>query len=95
MIECLETDSGVTLSLKVQPNAKKSRVVGLHGDKLKVAVTAVPEDGKANKAVIALLSKELGIKASMMSIVSGLTSRDKKIFIEGGSKDSVKKFFNI
>lgn len=83
MIELIENDSGLTVSLKVQPNAKRNTIIGEHGNKLKLSVTAVPENGKANKAVVVLLSKELGIKASNIQIVSGFTSRDKKVHIKG------------
>ena len=69
------------MSVKVQPNASKDRVVGEHADQIKIAVTVAPEKGKANKAVIKVLSKWLGVKSSDIQIISGETSRDKKVFI--------------
>ncbi len=90
MIDIIETDSGVTISLKVQPNAKKNAIIGEHGNLLKIAVTAVPEKGKANKAVIDMLAKKLKIKKSRVSVVAGLTTREKKVYLEGISLDNFK-----
>jgi len=81
MINVRKVDGGVVVSVKVQPNASKDRVVGEHADQIKIAVTVAPEKGKANKAVIKVLSKWLGIKSSDIQIISGETSRDKKVFI--------------
>jgi len=54
---------------------------------LKARVTAVPEKGKANKALIALLSKSLKVPKSMITVVSGETSRQKILRIEGDPED--------
>lgn len=91
MIETFKTDSGVTLSVKVQPNAKKEGIIGEHNNKLKVAVTAAPEKGKANKALINLIAKGLDIKPSQVNLISGLTSRDKKIHIKGIAPEDLKR----
>ena len=91
MIEAFETDTGVTFLVKVQPNAKKNSIVGEYGNRLKVTVTAPPEKGKANKAVIDLISKELKIKASCVSVVSGQTAKDKKIHIKGESLEYLRQ----
>lgn len=72
-----------TLQVRVTPKAKASRIVKettQDGSILyKVYVTVVPEDGKANIAVIALLAKAMGVPKSSLSITRGLTSRDKTI----------------
>jgi hypothetical protein len=67
----------------VQPSARHNAVTGSHAGALKVAVTAAPERGKANKAVIAVLAKALGIKRSQIEQLSGLTSQDKRFLIRG------------
>ncbi len=82
MIDVRKVEGGVIVSVKVQPNASKDRVVGEHANQIKIAVTVAPEKGKANKAVIKILSQRLGIKSSDMQIISGQTSRDKKVFIK-------------
>lgn len=66
-----------TLTVRVTPKAAADRVVEEGEGTYKVYVTCVPEDGKANKAVIALLAKHLGIAKSRLEIVRGETSRDK------------------
>ncbi len=62
-------------------------VVGVEGDRLKIKVTAIPEKGKANQAVIKLLSKYLGIPKSAMTITSGETSKLKTVLIQEISID--------
>ncbi len=91
MINIKEVGGGVVVSVKVQPNASKDRVVGEYADQLKIAVTVAPEKGKANKAVIKVLSKSLGIKSSYIEILSGETSRDKKILIKNISEEDFNR----
>ncbi len=91
MINVRKVEGGVIVSVKVQPNASKDRVVGEHADQLKIAVTVAPEKGKGNKAVIKLLSKSLGVKNSDIEILSGETSRDKKVLIRNITKEGFSK----
>ncbi len=74
-----------TLRIRVTPKAKSARIkkeINADGDIFyKVYVTVAPEDGKANDAVIKLLSKSLGVAKSCLSITHGHTSRDKIIKI--------------
>ncbi|ACJ00243.1 DUF167 domain-containing protein [Rhodospirillum centenum] len=83
---------GVRVALRVTPKASRTAVQGpMDGPEgrtlLKLAVTAVPEDGKANAAVIALLAKHWRLPKSSMSIVSGGTDRTKVLFIAGDAAD--------
>ena len=73
--------AGVVLSIRVQPGARKNSIHGVHDGALKVSVRAAPEDGKANDAIMELLKKSLGIKRNQIEILSGQTSRNKKILI--------------
>jgi len=77
------------LRLRLQPGAKVSRVVGYHGDRLKIAIAAPPADGKANAALIKWLSSELGLTQKAVEIVAGLTTRDKQVLIHGGAQAGV------
>ena len=70
------------LRLRVSPRAKRNAVLGLRGDVLKVSVTAVPERGKANEAVVDLLAEALGVAPSSIEIVAGATSKDKVVAID-------------
>ena len=86
------TPGGVRVRLKVTPKAKHNQIGGLldepdGGKALKVAVTAAPEDGKANAALIALLAKEWGVAKSAISVVSGATDRRKLVEIRGPSQE--------
>ena len=75
-----------TVHVKVAPKAKAERIkkeMREDGTALyKIYVTAAPEDGKANEAVIKLLAKNLGVAKSSLTIIRGHTSRDKVIKIE-------------
>ena len=93
MINVTENDSGIIIPLKVQPNASKEKIIGEHNGQLKIAVTAVPEKGKANKAVIKLLAKKLNTKISCIRIISGETSREKTVFIKELKASSLALLF--
>ena len=77
----MATDS-VRLTVQVQPNAKRSEVLGFENGVLRMKVSAPPVEGKANKGVIELLSKALGIKKSNIEIQKGATSKRKVVMIE-------------
>lgn len=85
-------DDHLRLSVRLTPNGGRDSIDGSDEDAegtryLKMRVTAVPEDGKANKALIALLSKKLRARKSAISIVSGETSRKKILRIDGDPED--------
>lgn len=86
MITLTESPLGLVLSVRAQPGARKNAVLGDHAGALKVAVTAAPEDGKANKAIRDLLAKTLGLKRSQVELSSGAASRDKRFVIQGIGK---------
>jgi uncharacterized protein YggU (UPF0235/DUF167 family) len=67
---------GTTITLRVTPKAARNRIVAEEGV-LRVYVTTVPEDGKANAAVLKLLAKALGVPKSRLTLLRGHTSRDK------------------
>ncbi|MBT3878756.1 MAG: YggU family protein [Candidatus Scalindua sp.] len=91
MLNIRKVEGGIVVSVKVQPNASKDRIVGEHADQIKIAVTVAPEKGKANKAVVKVLSRWLGIKSSDIEIVSGETSRDKKVFIRNINEEDINR----
>lgn len=71
------------LRVRVVPGAKVEKIA-IENDTPKIWIRTAPEDGKANKAVISLLAKLLGIPANRFTIVQGQTSRDKRIRIISG-----------
>ena len=70
-------------AIKVVPGASRDRIVGPLGDALKVAVSKPPEVGAANKAVVALLAKTLGVAPSQVQVVRGHTSPRKEVLVTG------------
>jgi uncharacterized protein (TIGR00251 family) len=77
------------LYLKVTPNAGRSEITGETGGILQVKVAAPPVKGKANRELIALLSRLLGVKKPAITIVKGQTSRNKVVIIEGLKRDEI------
>jgi len=72
------------VDLRVVPNASKDEIVGWMDDgRLKVKVHAVPEGGRANRALAEFLAKALGIPKKAVTIETGTTSREKTVRIEG------------
>ena len=76
-------DGSGILTLHIQPGAKKTEITGLHGEALKIRLAAPPVDGKANAALIAFLAKACGVSKSSVELVSGDTSRAKRVRIHG------------
>jgi len=70
------------LRIRLQPRAARSRIVGRHGEVIKVQVHAPPVDGAANAALIELLADMLAVPRRAVRIVRGTTSRDKLVDIE-------------
>jgi uncharacterized protein (TIGR00251 family) len=82
-------DQGVRLQVKITPGSSRTRILGPHGDCLKIAVSAPPEKGKANQSVIEFLSERVGLPRQKIQVVSGPTSPRKVILLTGVSPDSV------
>lgn len=80
------TDGRITLTLHIQPGAKKTEIAGLHGDALKIRLAAPPVDGKANEALIRFLAETLGIARSAICLKSGQTARRKVLEIQANDK---------
>src|SRR5437588_11901334 len=83
MIEVMEHAEGCVLPVRAQPGARKSGIVGEQAGALKVAVSAPPEDGRANKALVETLREALDLKRSQVELLSGATSRNKRFLIRG------------
>jgi uncharacterized protein (TIGR00251 family) len=81
---------GVVLSLHIQPGARRTETAGLHGEALKIRLAAPPVDGKANEALIAYLAKALGVPKANVELISGQTSRAKRVRIAGMGVETAK-----
>ena len=76
-------DGHVIVDVHVQPRSGRTAVVGRHGAALKLRVAAPPADGRANEATCELLARTLGVAPTAVSLVSGATSRSKRLRVEG------------
>jgi len=76
---------GITLALRVQPRASRDEVAGLHGDRLKVRITAPPVDGAANEHLRRFLAGLFGVAPSQVRLLKGETGRDKLVEIGGST----------
>jgi uncharacterized protein len=81
----------VRVRVRVVPGAKSAAVVGRHGESWKVRVTAPPERGRANDAVVELLSTRLGMSARDVAVVSGASGRDKVVELRGVSAEEAER----
>ena len=73
----------VTLTLHIQPAARKTEVAGLHGDALKIRLAAPPVDGKANACLLAFLADRCGVSRAAVRLRSGDSSRRKVVELAG------------
>jgi uncharacterized protein (TIGR00251 family) len=73
--------SSASIKVKVQPKASRNEVLGYQDDTLRLRVTAPPEGGKANEAVISLLAEALGVAKSQVKILRGHRSREKLVSV--------------
>jgi uncharacterized protein (TIGR00251 family) len=83
MIAVTPHAEGCLLPVRAQPGARKNAVLGAQAGALKVAVTAPPEEGRANQALTEALRAALGLKRSQVELVGGAKSRQKSFLIRG------------
>lgn len=83
MLSTQKVNDGVIFKIKVQPGAAKNEIVEIQGDALKIKVNAPPVKGKANKTLVGFLAEKLGVKKSVVEIISGHRGKVKKIKIVG------------
>ncbi|PKB63939.1 MAG: hypothetical protein BZY80_04620 [SAR202 cluster bacterium Io17-Chloro-G2] len=80
-----------TIRVRVQPKASGNQILGFREDILRLRVTAPPEDGAANAAVVRLLAQTLGVSRSKLEVVRGHASRDKVIRVSSLNAQEVKQ----
>jgi uncharacterized protein (TIGR00251 family) len=88
----LESNSrGVILPVRANAGARRNGIVGVRNGALRVAVTAAPEKGKANRAIIDLLAKSFQLPKSSIELVSGETSPKKRFLLAGTNEALVSQ----
>src|SRR3569623_424301 len=75
-----EVKDGVRILVHAQPGAKRTEIVGVHGDALKIRIAAIPEGGEANAELLEFIARLLDAPASLLF---GATSRSKVVFVSG------------
>src|SRR5918912_585444 len=88
-------DGSVVIRLHVQPGAGRTAVVGRHGDAVKVRVAAPPEGGRANDAVVALMAASFDVKLAQVTLVSGQSSRAKRVKLDGIAESKVERLLEL
>ncbi len=91
MLSLADHPEGCILPVRAQPGARKNAIQGEHGGALKVTVTARPQDGAANKAIIEVLREVLDLKRSQIELIAGAASRDKRFLIRGLTRQKLEE----
>ena len=91
MIDLQSHAAGTILPVRARPGARRNEIRGEQNGTLKVCVTQSPEKGKANKALIALLAKELRLRKSQIELLAGETSHDKRFLVRDLTPDEVSE----
>ncbi len=86
--------ASATLSVRIQPRASRNEIVSMEGGGIKIRLSAPPVDGAANEALVKFLAGEFGVAKSQVEIVSGHTSKNKIVRIEGISQDAAEELLN-
>lgn len=85
---------GLAIKVFVQPRSSRNAIIGLHGDAVKIKLTAPPVGGAANKMCIEFLAKHLKLPKSSVEILSGHSSRTKQVLLscaENDHKEDIRK----
>ena len=85
-------ESSITIEVQVQPKSSRDEITAYQSGRIKIRVTAPPEDGKANERVREIIAEEFGVSKSMVQIVKGQKSRLKIIKISGTSEGEYNSF---
>ncbi len=88
------TAEAVTLSVRIQPRASKNEIIRREDGGIKIRLTAPPVDGAANEALVRFLADTFSVSKSQVGIVSGHTSRDKIVRVEGVGKADAEEVLN-
>lgn len=79
---------GISLEVLVQPRASRTRVLGVHDGRLKIALAAPPVDGEANQALVEFLAGALGVRRAEVTLLRGETGRRKTVRVAGAGAEA-------
>jgi uncharacterized protein (TIGR00251 family) len=83
-------EASTRIRLRVSPGSRRPALAGRHGSAWKVRVSAPPERGRANDAVVALIADTLGLAPAAVELVAGETSRDKVVLLHGIAEEDAE-----
>jgi uncharacterized protein (TIGR00251 family) len=86
-----EPATEVGVKIRVIPNARRSEVVGEHGEAVKLKVASPAVEGKANEAVLALVAHRLGVGVRDVHVISGAKTRDKVVGVRGWGGAEIRR----
>jgi uncharacterized protein (TIGR00251 family) len=92
-VSVASSHGAVRFSVRVQPRAARSEVVGAHGDALRIRVAAPPVEGAANSELVSFLAKRFGVPKSAVQVVRGARGREKLVEVQGISEDQVHALY--
>ncbi len=93
MVEFTEHDDTLIFSVRVIPRSSRSEIIGEYNGVLKIKLNSPPVDGAANAELVKLLAKEFDLSKSQVEILSGNTSKLKKVKISGLNKNARPDIF--
>ncbi len=89
-----QQDGSLVLTVYIQPRASRTRISGLHGEALKLCITAPPVDGRANRAVVEYIADFFNLPKKHVTITSGLQSRTKRLTIDNISLATARELLD-
>jgi uncharacterized protein (TIGR00251 family) len=92
LLNISESNGSISFSIRVIPRSSKSEIVGEHDSALKIKLKSPPVEGAANEELIVFLSKLLNTPRSNIEILSGRSSRSKRIRVTGLTKRDIDRF---
>jgi len=95
LIKYSQTEGGITFSVRVQPRAHRTEIVGEIDGSLKIRIAAPPVDGEANAECERFLAKHFRVNRNNVEIISGLSSKNKVIRIAGIKSDQFEKLLTL
>jgi uncharacterized protein len=90
-----DSPEGAVMTVHVQPNASKTEFAGLHGGALKFRVAAPPAEGEANEALCVYLAERFGLPKKAVVVLSGESSRKKRLLLAGATADRVQAVLRV
>ena len=92
MLNISESDGSFLFSVRVMPRSSTTEIVGEHDGALKIKLKSPPVDGAANEELVRFLSKSLNVPRSNIEIISGQSSRTKRVRVSGISEYEINRF---